>query len=231
MTLRKPDELADHDIKQIMEDLMERTIYAKTEMCKEQPMTDSPPLFLIAVESDETNPDHDACLDYQQEFSLSKPYHLAMVPLIHKDDIYDAYEDVVKAMPIRPFDFIVLIVEGYHKENMTPEEMERHDKGDFEKDYKENPFSDVREGVIMTAVDWNGSGVWNISNLYRYDDHGVPVFDEEAFCVYSEVDDEQDSYGRMPDTLLSTVSYMQLATKTLSYKEMLDKAPKHKKGE
>lgn len=231
MTTQEPNEVMDSDIKNIMEDLLERTAYAKREMCKAEPMTDSPPLFIVAVESDESNPDHEACLEYQQEFSLSKPYHLAMVPLIHREDIYEAFEDVVKALPIRPFEFLVLIVEGYHKEEMSPEEMATHDHGDFEKDYKDNPFSTVREGIIMTAVDWNASAIWNISSLYRYDDHGIPEFDMEPFCAMSTVDTERDTHGRMPDTLLATVSYMQLATKTLSYKEMLDKASKRNRGE
>jgi len=87
-----------------MEDLLNRAVYAKTEMCKEQPMSDTPPLLLVAVESNDTNPEHEQCIDYQQEFSLSKPYHLAMIPLIHKEDIYEAFEDVVKALPIRPFE-------------------------------------------------------------------------------------------------------------------------------
>ncbi len=214
-----------------MEDLLNRAVFAKTEMCKEEPMQDSPPLLLIAVESNDTNPDHDMCLDYQQEHSLSKPYHIAMIPLIHKEDIYEAYEDVVKALPIRPFDFIVLLVEGYSKTDLTPEEYAKHDRGDFEKDYKENPFSDVREGIIMCAVDWNGTGIWNVSSLYRYDDHGIPVFDDEPACYATALDEDSESNGRMPDTLIATVGYMHLATKTLAYKDILDKAPKRKKGE
>lgn len=224
------NEVLDNDIKAIMEDLLNRAVYAKTEMCKEEPMQDSPPLFLVAVESNEDNPDHEACTDYQQEFSLSKPYHLAMIPLIHKEDIYEAYEDVVKSLPIRKFEFIVMLVEGYSKEAMSDEEIANHDRGAFEKDYKENPFSTVREGIMMTAVDWNATNVWSVTSLYRYDDHGVPVFDEEPICGTSSVDADE-SNGRMPDALLATVGYMQLATKTLAYKDILDKAPKRKKGE
>jgi hypothetical protein len=227
---QRDSEVLDNDIKTVMEDLLNRAVFAKTEMCKDNPMSDSPPLFLVAVESNDSNPDHDACLDYQQEFSLSKPYHLAMIPLIHKEDIYDAYEDVVKSLPIRPFEFIVMLVEGYAKEDMTEEEAKNHDRGDFEKDYKENPFSTVREGIVMTAVDWNATGIWNIASLYRYDDNGVPVFDDEPNCTTTPVDVDSDSHGRMPDALLATVGYMQLATKTLAYKEMLDKAPRKGKG-
>lgn len=224
------NEVVDNDMKSIMEDLLTRAVYAKTEMCKDEPMSDNPPLFLVAVESDETNPDHDECVNYQHENNLSKPYHIAMVPLIHKEDIYDAYEDVVKALPIRKFDFLVLCVEGYGRENMTKEQAESHDRGDLEKDYKENPFSEVREGLILTAVDWDGSAIWNTMALYRYDDHGVPMFDEPMATV-TELAEDTESYGRMPDALLATVGYMHLATKTLAYKNILDQAPKRKKGE
>ena len=222
------NEVIDNDIKAIMEDLLNRAIFAKTEMCKDEPMQDSPPLFLVAVESNDSNPDHESCVDYQREFSLSKPYHVAMIPLIHKEDIYEAYEDVVKSLPIRPFDFLVLLVEGYAKSDMTDEEAQNHDRGDFEKEYKENPFSNVREGIMMTAVDWNATNVWSIASLYRYDDHGVPEFDEEPTCSTFTVDKEHETNGRIPDTLLATVGYMHLATKTLAYKDMLDKAPRKK---
>ncbi len=229
--MNTPKEVVDNDIKTVMEDLLNRAIFAKTEMCKDEPMSDNPPLFLVAVESNDTNPDHDSCVEYQQEFSLSKPYHLAMIPLIHKEDIYDAYEDVVKSLPIRPFEFLVIAVEGYAKLEMTPEDFANHDRGAFEKEYKENPFSTVREGLILTAVDWNASAVWSITRLYRYDDHGIPVFDEEPSCQTCEVNPDEEGNGRLPDALLATVGYMQLATKTLAYKEILDRAPKRKKGE
>lgn len=227
--MNTPSEVVDNDIKTILEDLLNRGIFAKTEMCKEEPMSDNPPLFLVAVESNETNPEHETCLDYQRENSLSKPYHLAMIPLIHKEDIYEAYEDVVKALPIRPFDFIVMAVEGYAQSDITPEEAMKHNNGDFEKDYKENPFSTVREGLMLTAVDWNSTAIWNVTALYRYDDHGLPVFDEEPMCATMQIDD--DGNGRMPDALLACVGYMHLAVKTLAYKDILDRAPKRKKGE
>jgi hypothetical protein len=150
-----------------------------------------------------------------------------MIPLIHEEDIYEAYEDVVKALPIRPFDFIVMLVEGYAKSDMTEEEARNHDRGDFEKEYKENPFSNVREGIMMTAVDWNATNIWSIASLYRYDDHGVPEFDEEPMCTTCAIEDGE-THGRIPETLLATVGYMQLATKTLAYKDMLDKAPRKK---
>jgi len=50
-------------------------------------------------------------------------------------------------------------------------------------------------------------------------------------CSTGGVNTEAESHGKLPDALLATVGYMQLATKTLAYKDILDKAPKRKKGE
>jgi len=224
----------DDDITKILTDLLHRSVYAKTEMCKEEPMSDNPPLFLVAFESVEENEEeHEACLINQQELSLSKPYQVAMVPLIHKEDMYDAYDDVVRALPVRKFEFIAVVVEGYGKDmSQETDESEAKvpiQKGDLEKEYKENPFTDVREGIMMSAVDWGMTGLWGVANMYRYDDMGVPTFDEAYFTSYPY--DNNEEYGRLVDVMVATAQYMNIATQTLKYTDMLKKAPKRKKGE
>jgi hypothetical protein len=223
----------DDDITKILTDLLHRSVYAKTEMCKEEPMSDNPPLFLVAFESVEENEEeHEACLINQQELSLSKPYQVAMVPLIHKEDMYDAYDDVVRSLPIRKFEFIAVVVEGYGKdlsEETDQSEVKKMNKGDLEKEYKENPFTDVREGLMMSAVDWGMTGVWGVANMYRYNDTGVPTFDEPFFTSYPY--DDNDEYGRLVDVMVATAQYMNIATQTLKYTDILKKAPKRKKGE
>lgn len=232
----KPQEKVDEDIKSIMEEVLNRVCYAKTEMCKDEPMQDNPPLLLIAMESNEDNPDHDGALEYQKENNLSLPYHIAVVPLIHKENVLEAYDEVVHALPIRPFSFLLLCVEGYMRNDVSDAE-ETEWAGDvdrnrlFEKDYKENPFSTVREGIVFTAVDWSGSHIWNVTSLYRYDDKGVPVFDDEPTCTVSEVDENEEVGGRIPDHLLATVAYMHLAVNALAYKDLLNEAPKRKTKE
>lgn len=195
-------------------------------------MSDNPPLFLVAFESVEENEEeHEACLINQQELSLSKPYQVAMVPLIHKEDMYDAYDDVVRALPIRKFEFIAVVVEGYGKDlsEADDSEVKKMNKGDLEKEYKENPFTDVREGLMMSAVDWGMTGVWGVANMYRYNDTGVPTFDEPFFTSYPY--DDNDEYGRLVDVMIATAQYMNIATQTLKYTDILKKAPKRKKGE
>jgi hypothetical protein len=191
---------------------------------------------MIAIESNEDNPEHDETLEYQKDNNLSLPYHIAVVPLIHKDNVLEAYDEVVHALPIRPFSFLLLCVEGYMKSPDPDEEGngwmgEMNREGTFEKDYKENPFSTVREGIILTAVDWSGKHIWNVSAMYRYDDNGVPVFDDEPTCICSEVDENEEVGGRIPDHLLATVAYMHLAVSALAYKELLNEAPKRKMKE
>jgi hypothetical protein len=223
----------DDDITKILKDLLYRSVYAKTEVCKDEPMSDNPPLFLVAFESiEENNEEHEACLINQQELSLSKPYQVAMVPLIHKEDMYDAYDDVVRSLPVRKFEFIAVVVEGYGKDlsqETDQSEVKKMNKGDLEKEYKENPFTDVREGLMMSAVDWNMTGVWGVANMYRSDDTGVPTFDEPFFTSYPY--DDNDEYGRLVDVMIATAQYMNIATQTLKYTDILKKAPKRNKGE
>ena len=222
-------EITDHDIKAVLEDLLMRAQFAKTEMCKTEPMTDNPPIFLVGVASDETNPDHDVCVEFQQEKGLAKPIHLAMIPLIHRDDVYDAYDDVVKALPIRQFEFVAVALEGYGTQNPEMMNATEYQRGDMEEDYKNNPFSDVREALILTAVDWEGTSLWSIYCTYRYDDHGLPMFDEPS-CSVAELSDEGgDNGGRLADTLLATVKYMNLAVKTASFHDLLSRATQDKK--
>lgn len=233
MKSQKINKDLDDDITKILKDLLHRSVYAKTEMCKDEPMSDNPPLFLVAFESTEENhEEHEACLINQQELFLSKPYQVAMVPLIHKEDMYDAYDDVVRSLPVRKFEFIAVVVEGYGKDmsQETDESEESHipmQKGDLEKEYKENPFTDVREGIMMSAVDWGMTGLWGVANMYRYDDMGVPTFDEAYFTSYPYDSDEE--YGRLVDVMVATAQYMNIATQTLKYTDMLKKAPKRNK--
>jgi hypothetical protein len=60
---------------------------------------------------------------------------------------------------------------------MTDEEMEKTQRGEMEEDYKQNPSTDVREGIIATVYPWDGEAIAQ-TLLYRYNDNGMPVFDD-----------------------------------------------------
>lgn len=66
------------------------------------------------------------------------------------------------------------ICEGYS----TPNNDADYAHGEMEAEYKNNPATEIREGIIVTVYDWNGNGLaQNI--LYRYDDHGMPQFSDD----------------------------------------------------
>lgn len=229
----KINETVDKDIRLMIEDVLYRSQFAKNEMCQNEAMSDNPPMFLIGYTSDETNPSHDVCLEAQEELGLSQPLHVAMLPLIHKPDIYDCFEDIVRAMPIEKFEFLMIVVEGYVREVENEDDeisvANLPERGELEKDYKENPFSTVREAITITALDWNCSGVWSATSPYGYSDSGVPVWGETVANFYPIVEGEELN-GRLSEALMGATQYMHLATQTLAYKNLLDKAQESKRN-
>jgi hypothetical protein len=221
-------EAIERDGQILVEDVIIRSQFAKIEMCKSEPMSDNPAIMLIAVESNETNPEHDTCVEFQQEVGLSKPYHLAMIPLIHKEDVVDCIEDVVKAMPIAKFDFIILAVEGYTRSFTDPEEgranMKNMNRGDLQKEFQENPFTDVCEAHVITAINWGADKLWHSVAPYKYDDQGIPQFSEPKAEVCELKEDSE--FGRIPDTLIAICQYMEMALRTSEYQDLLARARK-----
>lgn len=224
-------ETIERDGQILVEDVILRSQFAKKEMCKLEPMSDNPAIMLVAVESNESNPEHDTCVEFQQEVGLSKPYHLAMIPLIHKEDVVDCIEDVVKAMPIAKFDFIILAVEGYTRAFTNADEgrekVKEMMRGDLQKEFQENPFTDVSEAHVITAINWGAEKLWHSVAPYKYDDHGVPQFSEPKAEV-CEITEDSDM-GRIPDTLIAICQYMEMAVRTSEYQDLLSRARKEGK--
>jgi len=75
------------------------------------------------------------------------------------------------------FLWLAYVVEGYCRPTMTEEEMEKAKRGELEEEYKSNPDTNIREGIIATVYPWDGEAVAQ-TLLYRYDDNGMPVFDD-----------------------------------------------------
>lgn len=219
------------DGKILVQDTVIRATYAKTEMCKMEGITDCPPLMLIAVESDETNPDHEACVEFQNENGLAKPYHTALIPLVHKEDVVDCIEDIVKNMPKAPFAFMLICAEGYIKSVDKGSEVQIG-KGDLQKDFTENVFTDVQEAVIVTAIDYEGTTLMSMVCPYKYDDFGVPMFDSVGQGEITTIDepDRIGEMGRIPDVLLNSVRFMQMAVIAEAMNELMSKARKKDEG-
>ena len=228
------------DMMRICDDFMYRARFAKTEMCKEDPMSDNPPIMLIGCASDpDSNPQHDDAVAFAEEEGLSQPYHIALIPLITQDDPYESFEEIVKAAPIKPFSFIALVVEGYFREATS--ETYEHGRGSLAEDYKNNPFTDVREGISLVATDWELQHYYQMAQPFRYDDHGVPVFDageEKANQVAlggmdallnRERAGEELGFGRMGDGLIAFVCFMHLATRAQNFSDVIKRAGDEKR--
>lgn len=85
--------------------------------------------------------------------------------------------------------WLAYVVEGYAKPaTELPTEWER---GDYETEYKTNPTTDVREGIIVSVFLWDGSA-HGATVFYRYDDNGLPVYDTPEM---TDDDDKGASLG------------------------------------
>ena len=218
------NETISSEMSKIMNDILDRTKYAKTEMCKDEGMQDTPPLLLVAYKTDEDDED---AVEYQEESDLSFPYKIAMIPLMHREDVLDAYQDVVKAMPIMEFAYLFLCVEGYCA-SVDDTSDKDYERGEMEKDFTENPFSSIREAIVVSGINWEGSLIGSTQQMYRYDDFGVPIFSEDEYSTdVSEIVEGQE-YGRMVDAMGATTAYMKYAIVANRYNNLLGDAKKKK---
>lgn len=229
------NEVIQEDVEKILRDVMSRLMYAKTEMCKEHPMSDNPPLFLAGKvnEPEEGHEEEDeAANEYQSSIGLEQAYDVAMLPLIHREDVIEAYTDAVKQLPIVPISFVLLGAEGYGRidENGNPLELtqENYEHGDLQKEFSENPFSSVREVLIVTGVDWNQETLYSGTCAYTYNDRGVPQFGKPMFVKSTMTSEESvENHGRVAKALWGTMTYLKLSMTAQQFSNLLGKAPKN----
>ncbi len=213
-----PESFHNQAMMEALEDSLTRAMYAKTEMCKEEPMTDNPPLLLVAYNSNaENNP--------RLTIGDDEKMKIGMIPLIHKDDVRECLIDAIGALPTEKFDFLMLAVEGY-RETMTDGELPNGwERGDLAKDFAENPFTTVKEGVIVSGVDWERKFAINGACTYSYDDRGVPQFDEP---MWSEIEISEET-GMMTFIMASACQFMEKKILTESFHALLEATPKKSK--
>lgn len=220
------------DVLKIIGDVMRRSKYAKTEMCKSSPMSDNPPMLIIGRVSKDGENDSE---EYANRLDLSKQYDVAMLPLIHKEDPYDCYMDAISHLPLEPVAFILLIVEGYmQRTDKSALEGIRQGSGEVDgkslkEDYETNPFSDVREGLVISGVDWEQDKIYMSASTYKYDDHGVPVFDDVEADVIAITEETQEMCeARFTEAMLQTVTYLKLSIKAQAFHNLLTEAPEER---
>lgn len=72
-------------------------------------------------------------------------------------------------------EFMMLMMEGYAKTSKPDEDYVR---GDMEREFKENPDSEVREVITVQAVEIKTGRQFTAVIPYKYDDHGQPEFED-----------------------------------------------------
>lgn len=200
------NEINNQELLYTLKDFMSRSMYAKTEMCKEEPMSDCPPIAIVS----HGDKDDDS---------------IAVIPLIHSGDVREALSDVISAMPVQKFNYMALSLEGYHDTALDGKMPDDYERNDLAKDFKENPFTTVREGLIINGVDWEHKYSITGHVEYTYDDRGVPSFGEVSWTEESS----DDVVGIMSIILVKACKYMQAKILAKSFADLLEEAPIKKK--
>ena len=86
--------------------------------------------------------------------------------------------DLNKDGHLQKWSWMCLIVEAYIDKNIGIDE--NYERGDAEKEYKENPFTTVKETMVANiyTYDFRQFGAYQVFTL---DDTGKPVYDEVQF--------------------------------------------------
>lgn len=104
-------------------------------------------------------------------------------------------------------EFMMLMVEGYA--STTPSE--KHEKGALEREFKENPCSEVVEVIAIQAIEIKTGNQMTAVVEYKYGDDGMPVFGEPKVgpCEGAELETNVPAMFKMCRDL--TVKFMEAA--------------------
>ena len=223
-----------NDILKILGDVMRRSKYAKKEMCKEVAMSDNPPMLIIGRihQSDDTDDEMtESASQYTKELGLERQYDVGMLPLIHKEDPYDAYMDAIGHLPTAPVNFIFLAVEGYMRRGTDKVNFDSEEGESLKDEFQNNPFSDVREGLVVSGVDWEQDKIYMSASTYTYDDRGVPMFDDvDTDIVHLTDENSEMAEARFTNAMLQTITYLKMAIKAKAFHTLLTEADNDKEG-
>lgn len=197
-----------------LKEAMTRVKYAKTEMCMQEPMSDNPAMLLVAYRADAEN-------EPKMTVGDSSSYKMGLIPLIHADDVRECLVDVIGSLPAEKLEFMILCVEGYH--DTDPNNTgKQYDRGDMEKDFRTNPFTTVKEGLVVSGVDWEGEYAVNGHCTYSYDDNGVPAFDSDD--NWGEIQISEDT-GFLTYVMASACRFLEKRILTEKFHQLLTEAP------
>jgi hypothetical protein len=108
--------------------------------------------------------------------------------------------------------FLAFLVEGFARntEAKTYEQAltEHQQFGSMEDDFRNNPNSDVQEGLIATIYGMDGTSA-HMACFYKYGDDGLPIYEDDNEISWA---DDLDEQGRVPSIFHSFIKYHDMAT-------------------
>lgn len=213
------------DAEILISDFMERAQLAKTELCREE-RSDAPATLLVVFEPEQEGyeGDYEGLKEMCEEMGLSRVLQCGMIPLIHKPDVYDCLTDVISAFPADKFEYLFLACEGYVNKVEGTDLPKDYERGDMEKDYKENPFSQITEAMIIHGYDWNLSNRFMSVSHYGYGDDGLPKFTERH--DHNDQPTNETEKGRLDELLYRAVQFLRLQKEATHYLSKWNKKKK-----
>lgn len=168
------------DFSEFMKDIMYVSKYAKSALCQDVggPADGVPILVWVSKNSDgELAPSIVACPTPTEELPA-------------RDVLYEALNEafVELGAPVLG----AFVSEAYLKRAVTDEERDGFKRGDFEREFKNNPDTNVAECITVIGFSSNGDREYHIVE-YKYDDEGQPT--------YAEVVKDGMSGGALADVL------------------------------
>jgi len=220
----------------ITKDVLKRTQNAKAKMCGDKPMSDAPPMMMLAVAVEEGEDGYEELSDFCSDLGLSTTLSVGFAPLLsEKDDMVDALLENAKALAGNlKTEHLFFVAEGYMKQFANGDadtELANFSRGDLAKDFSDNPFSSVREGIIVTGVDWNASVITVANVTYTYNDFGVPMYDE----VHIQQDEISEGYltlpstGRMASAMVASIAMMNLGWQMRDFAQLMQEKPENER--
>lgn len=205
-----PDEMSETEILEFaMRNTMELMKDAKVRACEENKgHADLNPMLIIGLDIKNEETGEEGIGGQMVEMCLSNGEHpVDALPKMLSD---------LNESGLAKFHFLMFFVEGFARRVEKPNgeksikdlcEDTNYERGSLEKDFHENPASNVAEGLIITAYSWTGEGASG-TQFYKYGDNGLPVYEEEAeFSTYEKGNEQQ---GNVPDVFHKFVKYCQL---------------------
>lgn len=141
----------------------------KTEVCRVTGCTDIPYTALYVSK----DPNLKLFLGLDDDRSIDGEGTMMVgVPIFVKDP-YDV-DTLIKMLPPFSLTAMAVVCEGYSK---PQENLADYRRGDMQKEYESNPFTNVRPGIVLVSAEIETLKIGMSMITYKYDDRGIPKYD------------------------------------------------------